>query len=151
MDDEKREMLREVCVKEFGGKDGKEAMDDETKVRQLFSSFMNKKTGRIGFEEAKDYTIMTEGDKAVLHLDMWTFVCKYAWKGLFIMCFSPSIFFFFFFLFLRDSTSSSSKDCRRFLLSTLVLFLCSFFLSYDSNRTTTKTQTHRDSRITIQN
>eukprot|EP00938_MAST-03A_sp_MAST-3A-sp1_P004495 g4495.t1 len=80
MDDEKREMLREVCVKEFGGKDGKEAMDDETKVRQLFSSFMNKKTGRIGFEEAKDYTIMTEGDKAVLHLDMWTFVCKYAWK-----------------------------------------------------------------------
>ena len=31
---------------------------------------------------------MTEGDKAVLHLDMWTFVCKYAWKGLFFLCFS---------------------------------------------------------------
>ena len=88
MDDEKREMLRERCVKEFGGKDGKEASDDETKVRQLFTSFMNKKTGRIGFQEAKDYTIMTEGDKAVLHLDMWTFVCKYAWKGLFFSCFS---------------------------------------------------------------
>ena len=99
MDDEKREMLRERCVKEFGGKDGKEASDDETKVRQLFTSFMNKKTGRIGFQEAKDYTIMTEGDKAVLHLDMWTFVCKYAWKGL----------FFFMFLSLQNSTTRTER------------------------------------------
>ena len=49
MDDEKREMLRERCVKEFGGLDGKEATDDETKVRQLFTSFMNKKTGSTYF------------------------------------------------------------------------------------------------------
>ena len=81
MDSAKRNMLREAALKEFGGK---EATDDETKVRQLFSSFMNKKTGRIGFKEAKDYTLMTEGEKAVLHYDMWAFVCKYAWKGLFL-------------------------------------------------------------------
>jgi len=81
MDNKKREAIREVALKEFGGKDGKEAMDDETKVKQLFSTFFNRETGRIGYEEAKDYTVMTEGDKAVLPLDIWSFVCKYAWKG----------------------------------------------------------------------
>jgi hypothetical protein len=57
MDDEKREMLRLRCVKEFGGKDGKEASDDEMKMRQLFTSFMNKKTGRIGTYFKLDFTL----------------------------------------------------------------------------------------------
>ena len=68
MDDEKREMLRERCVKEFGGLDGKEATDDETKVRQLFTSFMNKKTGSTYFSIRIHTHISSINSKLILHI-----------------------------------------------------------------------------------
>lgn len=73
-----REKLREKCLKEFGGDDAKPVIDEEKKVKQLFCSFMNKETGRIGFEEAKVYQKITEEEDMELPLDIWTFVCKYA-------------------------------------------------------------------------
>jgi len=64
------------AIRAFGGKEAEPVEDKEDQVKQLFAAFMNK-DGRIGYKEAKKYTLVTDGVDE-LPEDIWGFVCKWA-------------------------------------------------------------------------